>query len=235
LPDAIGQSLVPLSLSWYDFLMPRIRSLPFLLTILLLPQLFGCIPNLARTNARIEKGFDATFSVGVDMQLPGKDEHGKQTQTTVLESPIPELDLQFGNTFENTSGLAVQFKIPLAFYASTLDFYFQLPKAGRWYFGLGTEVGLWSAAYLCTSYYFSDRTYLTLTPRLAAVLFDEGRQSSSVMLNPQLALGWAGDVDFSVFASYGYMFGKGIDACIMCDDKDDYRKQFILSGVALRF
>lgn len=203
------------------------------LTFLLCTQWLGCIPNLARTNARLEKGFDATLSVGANTLLPGKDQTGKTTQTKTWPFPVAELDLQYANKLENSSAVAIQLKVPMGLYTSALDIYYQFVPMGSWYFGVGGELGGFPGGYFCASHYFTEKTYITFTPRVLGTFFY--KDLPKVMLNPQLALGWAGGADVAIFVSYGYAFEKGIETCFFCESKDDFRKQFLLSGVSLRF
>ena len=68
-------------------------------------------------------------------------------------------------------------------------------------------------------------------PRL---LFAESRSKKAFLVNPQLALGFEGNLDFSVFASFAHHTGKGFDFDIDLVSKND-RKNYWLLGVYTGF
>ncbi len=210
----------------------------------------GCFPNVGRTNANLEEGFDIAASGGAvfveDSSLVDYYDEDPNVGFNV------ELDLQGAWKNADNSGFAVQGKIPLYYIFTTLDLYYQFPSSKPHFYGIGAELGMLSSIYMAYTYYFNDILYFTLTPRFhvfagSVEIEIEGQETqennlSRLWLNPQIAFGVKprdGLVDISLFAYYNHLLGKGADfnwLCIdNCENDKDYRKQFWYMGVQARF
>ncbi|MBK8479923.1 MAG: hypothetical protein IPL40_01920 [Proteobacteria bacterium] len=105
-------------------------------TLVLPSTLFvsGCLPHVARRNARIEPGFDLDLTVGGG--------GASRTDDQRPDDSIPvgawlnaEVDLQLGTRHANNLGYAIQLKVPLLFLLTTLDLYLELPSTSPWFYG----------------------------------------------------------------------------------------------------
>jgi len=222
-------------------------------SLFILSLLSGCYPNVARTNAKIEKGWDIAASGAAAFMGKGEGDSPDINKHNLTVNA--ELDLQYGDRKEDNFGWAVQAKVPLYYFFSTLDAYFELPSSHPHYVGVGVEAGFLSSLYAAYSYYFSEQAYVTFTPRVHYYFGDVGYENlpgkparknrmAHVWLNPQVSFGiWPrdGTVDVSLFANYNRILGDGADfeICIFDFDdnceKEDLRKHFFQLGAQVRF
>lgn len=195
----------------------------------------ACVPTAARKNARLEGGFDADLIAGLQYVEAGEKSNG--TTAAPTEIVHLEVDLQYAHRSSDGSGFALQAKLPVNIIFTTLDFYYQLPEDNsKWFFGFGAELGALSGVYAVATHYFDDDVYVTLTPR---VLNAKERDQQAVLINPQIAVGLAGAVDMSLFASFAHHTGRGfnfdIDLFGSDDGSVDYRTNYWLAGGSARF
>jgi hypothetical protein len=195
----------------------------------------GCVPTAARKNARLEDGINADLTAG--MQYVEKGEQSDGTNSAPTSVPHFEIDLEYAHRLDDGSGFAVQAKLPMNIVFTTLDFYYQVPDFNsKWFFGFGAEVGALPGVYAVATHYFDDSLYFSLTPR---VLNAKERGERAVLINPQVAVGLAGSVDMSLFASFAHHTGRGFNFDVDlggCDDgRVDYRTNYWLAGGSARF
>jgi len=203
------------------------------LLLLTLLVLSGCFPNTARTNAKLEPGFDLALSGGTGY-MPEYYENEMDTW------PDAEVNLQYASA-QTKFPMAFQLKVPLYYVFSTLDFYAQLGTKGPHYYGTGVELGLLSSIYGVYTYYFTKQSYLTFTQRIHyAIPFQEDK-FNQIWINPQIAFGFEspkGLIDTGFYLAYNYIPGDGYDYsfCIECDrDPGPFmRKHFMEMGIHFR-
>jgi hypothetical protein len=194
----------------------------------------SCGPNLARTNARIEKGFELGGSGTYQKKLVST--YDKDKTTNYDDFGQAELDLQYGGRREKDNvGFAAQLK--LGYLADpSLDFYVEGPSSNNLYYGVGVEVGTNGiGGYAISTYYFEKQAFLTITGRV--LLWDN---TSSVVYNPQLSLGWEGNSEIPTIAVFvGYEFftdpGLNLEFCPFDDCSPKYATQLIYGGGSVRF
>lgn len=186
----------------------------------------SCAPNLARTNARIEKGFEGGVS-GM-RNLTSKDDVKHQNQS------LTQINLEVGGGYRNEKnmGFSVLGKAGIGS-VPTLDFYLELPSTHPFYYGIGAEVSDGVGGYLIGSYYFTEVFFLTLTGRV----YEWNKQ---LLLNPQLSIGYSAKRGWpitSIFAGYHYLNGRGIDMDTDIDGRGytGYVNQLIYGGVSFEF
>lgn len=192
----------------------------------------ACVPTAARKNARLEPGFDTDLTAGIQYMGEGEDEDGNPTEGGAVVEHF-EVDLQWAATYADRSGIALQLKLPINFFFTSVDAYYQIPGTHpQWFFGFGAELGIASGVYAVATHYLSEELYVSLTPRVLS-----GIRSGEIQINPQLSLGFAGPVDVSAFVSYAYHTGRGINVAIdLSGDGDrDWRKRYALMGASIRF
>jgi len=191
----------------------------------------ACVPTAARTNARLEHGVSLGLVGGGQMLLEGEDGAGNATEEGGMLHA--ELDLQVARVREDGTGFAVQAKVPINIFYSTLDFYYQLaPRESHSYMGFGAELSIAPGFYGVYTRYLDDDWFLTFTQRFLV------SSSSAVLINPQLTLGFEGSAELAAFAAFAYDTGKGVDIeldLFSDEDEKDYRKKFALLGLSARF
>jgi hypothetical protein len=192
----------------------------------------ACIPTAARKNAKLESGGNVDFIGGAQFAFEGVDETGATTEAS--EGPHAEVDIELAKAAEDSSsGYALQLKVPLNIFFTSLDAYYQLRSSvENVYWGVGAELGIAPGIYGVVTRYLSDELFVTLTPRLLFV-----GNWDNLALNPQLAIGYDGAVELSFFASYSYVSGDGInvDPDLFGDDAADRRKEYAMAGLSARF
>lgn len=194
----------------------------------------ACIPTVARTNARLEPGVDFAIAGANGVLFEGEDEDGNTTETSPAYLHA-ELGLQYARRGSDNGGFAVQLKVPLAFVFTTLEAYYEFPSTHPWYYGAGIELGAFPGIYGTVTRYLSQTSYLSFTQRVSSNIDD---RASATQVNPQISFGVDnGAIDLSVFASYAYLNGRGLNVkvCLFDDCGKDYRNQFGLIGAAVRF
>lgn len=193
----------------------------------------GCVPSMARSNARIDPGFNVALAGGA--QFVGEGERGDGSSSSFDTVLHLEVDVEWAQKFEDDSGFAVQFKVPLNFVFMSLDLYYALPAQGQTNLGFGAEIGALPGLYGAITRYMSKDTFITFTPR---VLLHGSDVDGGVLLNPQLTVGIDGGLDIYAFANFAHHTGRGFDFDIDLfsdEDNKDYRKNFGLAGLAIRF
>ena len=183
-------------------------------------------------NAKVQPGLSFRAVAGAQAMLPAEEGDGG---SDTRKSGHFELDLQWGKKLGD-SAIAAQLKVPVAFVLSSLDVFYQVPSNHPFYFGVGGELGAMPGFYAAATYYLNDSTFVTLTPRALREL-DTEADEGSWQLSSQLAIGSnSGGGQLAGFVQYAHQTGQGfnVDINLFGDDDRDYRKDFILIGVALR-
>lgn len=205
--------------------------------------LTGCFPNTARTNAKIEDGFNFAMSAGLNIapETPTDSQGVKDDAFTGVDF---ELDLGYSN-----DRFDFQFKAPLIFVFSAFDVYYLFSKSENDYLGLGLEIGFFPALYLAYTHYFSNRFFMTLTPRIIYSTAETGDMEASEnasrwWINPQLSLGldfkndktWVQQLAF--YFAYTQIPGRGYNFDLGLSDSprgELYRKHFLETGLRASF
>jgi hypothetical protein len=185
----------------------KTNTLKFILLLgILAPVIFteSCGPNLARTNARIENGFQVGGAVYYDQSIGQiKNQVGQHSYVQI------ETNVQYGRRREDNYGFAAQLKLGFATVPG-VDIYLELPSSNNFYYGVGADLGFENIPYIVGTYYFNDVFFATFTGRYIipgiSINVDSGGYGS------QLALGWNGKGDnpiISIFGGYDYFTGDG--------------------------
>lgn len=206
-----------------------VASLPVL--ALLVVAGAGCTST--RSNARLTRGLSGGLAgFGVYMP-PGRDDrHPTNPATPAIYEPSAEGFLQYAWKSPEGPGIALELKVPVLFFCSSLDLYAQLHDDERWSHGGGLELGLLPGAYYIVTRH-AGPAYVSFTARLLAPL--GGWQSQTGMvLTPQLAVGVLGRVDFFGFLTYARPLGFEADIAVESETHRDFRSQWLLTGVGFR-
>lgn len=164
----------------------------------------SCAPNLARTNARIEKGWQVGGSAGAIVTSKDDNDHEHQV------FPFLEADIQHGWRGENNLGIALQLKAPLLLTQfPSLDLYVELPSPDRFTYGVGGEFFLANGAYFIVTYHTRKEYFVSLTGRVLHM--PDQTEYLFNAFNPQLSVG--GDFrnigEWAIVSGYHYYRGEG--------------------------
>ena len=161
----------------------------------------ACMPNLARTNARIEKGVDLGVNFLVDRTSKDTIQSDEQSRLQV------NMQLGVGGRNESNFGFSILGKAGILS-SPSLDFYMELPSSHPFYYGFGFELTDGVGGYAIATYYMNETWFTTLTGRVLRWEFEEQ------LYNPQIAFGYSakdGSPTTSIFAGYQYYDGDGLD------------------------
>ncbi len=198
----------------------------------------ACGPTTARTNARLEKGFEFGISAAARTTDKGFEINHEGMRTNGVQQNFElhhlNLNLQWAWKEQNGAGFAVQGRLTMGVFPTALDLYYALPGGDDSSFaaGFGAELGALPAVYGVFTRDLGDRLFVTFTPR---VLLNRGN-AKRALLNPQISFGLEDGFGFAGFVSYVYYTGAGYDPYgILGFDSSEYHKQFLLTGLAASF
>jgi hypothetical protein len=188
----------------------------------------GC--TTARTNARLDPGLSGGVAGMATLFFAGhgaRNDRERRTDETVV--PLGEAFLQYAWTNPAGTGTAIQLKVPLLFFLSSVDVYHQFQRSGRWSQGAGLELGAAPAAYYLVTRH-EGSTYTTFTARLLSPV-----ERFNAFATAQLSYGRQGTRDLFLFAAYNRALGDELDLEFENHDYQDLRRAWFFVGVGARF
>ena len=161
----------------------------------------ACGPNLARTNARVEKGFNLG-AAGV-YNRTSRDTQNEEHQNLGQA----DFNIGYSDSKESNLGFSALGKIGINSYPG-IDLYLELPSRYPFYYGIGAELGAGNGGYIIGSYYFTEVFFISFTGRVSRWIHQQA------LYSPQLSLGWSykkGSPTVSLFSGYQYFSGRGLN------------------------
>lgn len=216
------------------------------LSILMLMVLMqsSCAVNIARTNARIQRGFHGGVGGTIGSTVGGTDRPSATSPSTIKGDNVLRPSLQgnigYGGQDENEVRADIQLKAGL-FSATTVDLFVSPPQIGSFYYGAGIEAGTIGAMYISGTQYLTTDTFVTATGRVGYDWTDWDHSGKNWVINPQLAFGWGNsenrNTELSIFTGYTYTSGRGMDYTIDIAGMGDFIRSnhFIYAGAQLNF